>query len=334
MGSRGKALASLTPLRHRMTNSTGQNPSDPGDPCNSYDWSIVFCLVMVLSILSWLVTGAMTLSARNARGGQLTGLHKLSVLLALCSLLQFGPMLSSSLHSGHNVFSYTQTGCKLLFYTEYGTRHVITALLLGLFTYCHYGLHHGFESIDGKLNTAGWGWLLLMVAAVQGLFGMVPAMYVDLSQDRLSCSWTYSMSLNLAQVVSMELVLRPLTPYLVPGLILIYPIISMFKLLPEVTEQGRAATVRTVLYLVTSYFILNSPYAINLLVEYGLRLTQVPHSYVAVCNLKWFFFLIHQSWFLMAPLILLFGDPSVDLTSVKQWTGKIRKLYDDKVGLI
>ena len=39
---------------------------------------------------------------------------------------------------------------------------------------------------------------------IQGLFGMVPAMYVDLSPDRQSCIWTPSMWLTLSHVVSME----------------------------------------------------------------------------------------------------------------------------------
>merc|ERR1711892_160978 len=318
----------------KMENSTGANPSDPGDPCNSYEWSIVFCFIMSLSIVTWFIAGAMTLSARQSHGGVLTGLHKLSVLLAFASLLQFGPMLSSSLHSGHNIYSYSQTGCKLMFYTEYGTRHVITGQVLSLLAYAYFGLHHGLESIDGKFTTAGWGWLILAMVAVQGLFGMVPAMYVDLGPYGMSCGWTSTMDLSLGHVVSMELILRPLSPYLVPGLMAAYPIYHLAKLLPQVTEENKAAKVRTILYLVGSYFILNSPYSINLLVEYGLRLTQATHDWVAVCNLKWFFFLLHQSWFLLSPCILILGDPHVEQTSLRQWSDKIRKIYDDKVRLI
>ena len=47
-----------------------------------------------------------------------------------------------------------------------------------MLAYAYYGLHHGFESVSGRLNTAGMGWIILSLAAVQGLFGMVPAMYV------------------------------------------------------------------------------------------------------------------------------------------------------------
>ena len=106
----------------------------------------------------------------------MSGMDKLAGLLALATLIQFGPMLSSSLHSGHNYYYYSQTGCKMLFYTEYGTRHVVTALVCGLVSYGYYGLHHGFDSVSGRMGTLGMGWILLGLAAIQGLFGMVPAM--------------------------------------------------------------------------------------------------------------------------------------------------------------
>jgi len=272
---------------------------------------------MTLSILAWLATIGIILKSRNSRGASLSGLDKLAGLLALATLIQFGPMLSSSLHAGHNVYTYSQTGCKLLFYTEYGTRHVITALVCSMLAYAYYGLHHGFESVSGRLNTAGMGWIILFLAAVQGLFGMVPAMYVDLSLDEQSCSWTHSMHLTLGQIVSMELVLRSLSPYLVPALFLVYPILQLLKLLPGVTEPKKIATVRTILYVSVSYFIFNSPYAVNLIVEYALKLSITEHNMVAVCNLKWFFFLIHQAWFLAAPLMMLIGDPSAEIDTEK-----------------
>jgi len=212
---------------------------------------------MTLSIVAWLVAIAMILSSRQSKGGTLSGLDKLTGLLALATLIQFGPMLSSSLHSGHNTYSYSQTGCKMLFYTEYGTRHVITALVCSMVAYAYYGLHHGFESVSGKLGTLGMGWLLLGMAALQGLFGMVPAMYVDLALGGHSCSWTYSMHLTLGQVVSMELVLRSLTPYLVPALLVAFPIVQLIKLLPGVEEPNKMATVKTILFITVSYFVLN-----------------------------------------------------------------------------
>jgi len=314
-------------------NVTGENVSDPGDPCNSYEWSVVFCFIMALAIIAWLVAIALILSSRQSRGGTLSGLDKLTGLLALATLIQFGPMLSSSLHSGHNYYYYSQTGCKLLFYTEYGTRHVITALVCGLVSYGYYGLHHGFESVSGRMGTVGMGWVLLGLAAIQGLFGMVPAMYVDLALDGQSCSWTYSMQLTLGQIVSMELVLRSLSPYLVPCLVVVYPIVQLVRLLPGVEEPQKIATLRTIIYITVSYFVLNSPYAVNLIVEYALRLSQTHHSFVAVCNFKWFFFLIHQSWFLVVPLMLIIGDPTVEIDSgnLSSVTTKLKKIYSEKL---
>ena len=98
-------------------------------------------------------------------------------LLSIATIIQFGPNLSSSLHAGHNYYNFSQTGCKLLFYTEYGTRHVITFLVCSMLAYAYYGLHHGFESVAGKVKSVGMGWIILILAAVQGLFGMVPSMY-------------------------------------------------------------------------------------------------------------------------------------------------------------
>ena len=63
-----------------------------------------------------------------------------------------------------------------MLYTNIGTRHVITTLVCSLLAYAYFGLHHGFESVSAKLNTVRFGWILLGLAAVQGLFGMVPAM--------------------------------------------------------------------------------------------------------------------------------------------------------------
>jgi len=314
-------------------NVSVENVSDPGDPCNSYEWSVVFCFIMTLSIIAWLVAIAVILSSRQSRGSSLSGLDKLSALLFLATIIQFGPMLSSSLHSGHNYYYYSQTGCKMLFYTEYGTRHVITALVMGMVSYAYYGLHHGFDSVSGRMGTLGMGWILLGLAAVQGLFGMVPAMYVDLGYNGHSCSWTQSMQLSLGQIVSMELILRSLSPYVVPCLVVVYPIIRIIQLLPAVQEPYKIATVRTIIFIAISYFMLNSPYAVNLIVEYAIRLSNTEHSFVAVCNFKWFFFLVHQAWFLVAPLMLLIGDPNVDLESEKFsiLSSKLKKIYTEKL---
>ena len=85
-------------------------------------------------------------------------------------------MLVHSIHAGFNHYSYSQTGCKLMFFTEYGMRHVIATVVCCMLFYAYYGLHYGFDSVNAKLSTWGVGWLLLLLASIEGLFGMVPAM--------------------------------------------------------------------------------------------------------------------------------------------------------------
>jgi len=55
----------------------------------------------------------------------------------------------------------------------------------------------------------------------------------------------------------MELVLRSLTPYLVPALLVAFPIVQLIKLLPGVEEPNKMATVKTILFITVSYFVLN-----------------------------------------------------------------------------
>ena len=161
----------------------------------------------------------------------------------------------------------------------------------------------------------------------------------------------------------MELILRSLTPYVLPCLVVVYPIIRIIQLLPGVQEPHKIATLRTIIFIAISYFMLNrythieyhrkefpkftfenesykdshitflrpkiiisiiscqrkyshskhynlpavlfskvifsqpaapynlhvflcSPYAVNLIVEYAIRLSNTEHSFVAVCNFK------------------------------------------------
>jgi hypothetical protein len=48
---------------------------------------------------------------------------------------------------------------------------------------------------------------------------------------------------------------------------------------------------------------------------------------------RWFFFLIHQSWFLVVPLMLIIGDPTVEIDSGKLSivTTKLKKIYSEKL---
>jgi len=73
------------------------------------------------------------------------------------------------LHSGHGVSAFSQSGCKLLFFTDYGMRHVITCLVLAIFAHSYLVLFHNFdpENLDGKMR-GNIGWLILTLLAIEG----------------------------------------------------------------------------------------------------------------------------------------------------------------------
>jgi len=224
-----------------------------------------------------------------------------------------------------------------MFYTDYGTRHVMTGLVLSLLAWSYFALHHGLDSVEGKVRNLSVGWMILAMVLVEGLFGMVPAMYIDMHPRGQSCSWTPSMNLTRHQVLSMEIIMRPLTPYLLPSLVALPLALYVWRLLAGVEEAIRKARVRCALTLVLSYFLLNVPYAIILLVEYRMLLEEdySRARYRTVCNFKWFLFLVHQSWYLLTPLLLVLQDPTMNLpSSVSQLRAKFKKIYDDKVRLI
>lgn len=100
-----------------------------------------------------------------------------------------------------------------------------------------------------------------------GVFGMVPAMYVDVSPTFKHCVWTPTMDLSNFQIYSMELVIRPLTPYLIPALLLAYPLFKVTTTYRCMDEGKAKPIVFTILTITWSYFIMNLPYALVLVRE-------------------------------------------------------------------
>jgi len=311
-----------------------QNKSDPGDPCNSFTWSILFVIVMLLAIILWIGT---VVQAIVSRGGKFSGLDRLLFLLAVGTFLQFGPMLTSSLHVGHNTYSYSQSSCKLMFYTEYGTRCLIAVVVLGIAGYAWLGLKQGFESVDGKMRD-NTGWLVLLAFALQGLFGIAPAVYLDYSWLYDACVFAIGVSTRADQV-AMELGLRTIVPYLIPFLLLIYPIFKLNQNVNNVEEPNRKAIVKIAIIICITYIAMNSLYAMILVVEYSLVSNQTDYDWKTICNFKWVFYLLHQAWFLVTPIIVLTADPALrnkELLDkiVPSWKAKLFRIYDDKITLV
>jgi len=87
----------------------------------------------------------------------------------------------------------------LVAYTEFGLRHVNAALLAGLIGYAWFAAVKGREDLDrtvmeivqslknGKKIRRHFPWLLLFLFALQGVAGMVPAIYTDVDDTGKRC---------------------------------------------------------------------------------------------------------------------------------------------------
>ena len=99
--------------------------------------------------------------------------------------LLLGPMVNTTLLAGHKLKNATQSGCKLAHYTEYGMRHVILLIVLSLVIYAWMITKHNFnqEQVDKRIRQ-NLPWLILLCFAVEGIFGMPIAIYVDVSNSK------------------------------------------------------------------------------------------------------------------------------------------------------
>ncbi len=143
------------------------------------------------------------------------------------------------------------------------------------------------DNLDGKMR-GNVAWLILTLLAVEAVFGTPAAVYVDVTAgNSYSCVWTPTMALTLGQIVALEMVVRPLTPYIIPFLVLAYPIFvsgraikvrietnSSFRMFCNSTTTSQAmensklkSTLSTCLLLALSYFLLNIFYASLLVYE-------------------------------------------------------------------
>ena len=91
----------------------------------------------------------------------------------------------------------------------------------------------------------------------------------------------------------------------------------------QTTRLNKACCIGYFLY---DFVMFRRPYAVILIVSDCLRLSATPISFVTLCNLKWFFFLVHQSWFLVAPLLMLCADPTTETESKEKLQQLLEKL--------
>lgn len=151
---------------------------DPDDPCNSYEWSILYLLLLIVASLG--ISFECYVMYRRKEELLLSAFDIGCIFLSFCAIVQFGPMTSQVLYSGHDVHGFTQSGCKLLHYTEYGIRHLILCIILGLILYAWLITKQNFnqEQVDKKVRHH-LPWFILLAFALEAIFGIPVAIYVD-----------------------------------------------------------------------------------------------------------------------------------------------------------
>ena len=87
---------------------------------------------------------------------------------------------------------------------------------------------------------------------IEGVTGMVPAIYTDVDDKWERCDFTHTESANLRGFLAAQIFLSTVLPYIVPFLALIYPLIKLSKSMLDIEEENmRDCTIRSVLVVWT-----------------------------------------------------------------------------------
>lgn len=166
---------------------------------------------------------------------------------------------ATSVH-GHSIAS--QSGCKLIAYTVTGMAHVISYILLALVIYAYFGLKSAdFTKMDASLKKH-LGWLILGLFALEGIFGLIPAIFMDVSTNGKACNSTQTLHMSVEGYVAAHLLLQSILPYLLPFTLMVYPLYTLVRQLRGISDAFYRSIVRNVIVLALSYIVAYLPLAI------------------------------------------------------------------------
>ena len=89
------------------------------------------------------------------------------------------------------------------------------------------------------------------------------------------CIWTPTMSLTQADIVSLEVLLRAVIPYLLPSIFLPYPLMILYKSSQHIDGQRLKLQILIIIKIAMVYIFINLPYSITFLVHYSMMLSKV-----------------------------------------------------------
>jgi len=297
-------------------------PEAAASQCYEFEQSVAFLVMTALAAA--IVLGYAC--ALIFGGRRLTGMDILSALLVGAGVIRFVPKVWDALHL-HGLDDYSQSGCKIAMYTTIGMPHVLSFLVtliafLGMRNITKGG---AMAAADDIFIRSRLGWVFLFLFALEGVTGMVPAIYTDLAEDKLGCGLTQGIAYDGYTNAVGHLFLVSVLPYLIPFAAMIYPIIVTFRALrnaqtnPEDAEdldpegELRKDDLRTratlALTIAATYMATHLPLAITALVTYPLIARgNVYLDWPTLCQFESVFHFMEEAWFLMVATLLLARD--------------------------
>jgi len=270
------------------------------------------------------------------------GFDVLYSLLFAAAFIKFCPTIWHQLSIHDSIApEASQAGCKLMAYTLVGMAHVVTFLIFCLVLYSWIGAGlcpslpfcNRLEKINfGDLDSGirkHLGWFTLFIFALEGVFGMAPAIYMDVSSDGKSCNATQSSDFSAEAFVGAHVTLQVIFPYLVPFVFFLYPLISLGNNLHVIEDAIYRSAAKTSIIVATSYAITYTPLALMQLVVYPVFLGGATLHWGAICVIEGIFTFFQDIWFLYIPFVVMLRDPELG----KNFPGKevVSKFLEEKV---
>ena len=105
--------------------------------------------------------------------------------------------------------------------------------------------------------------LLMLFLFTEGVFGMVPAIYMDVSTDGANCNSTQTLTMSVEAFVSAHMFFQSIFPYLLPFILMTYPIYQLirnYKII--ISDDFDRDIVRNIIIISTSYMAIYTPLAL------------------------------------------------------------------------
>ena len=101
---------------------------------------------------------------------------------------------------------------------------------------------------------------------------MIPAIYMDISNDGQSCNPTQSQNMSIDSYVAYHLLLQSIFPYLLPFGIMFYPWCQIHLYVKRTNDKFHLEVGKNVAILASSYFLLHLPMALMTLITFPIIL--------------------------------------------------------------